>query len=50
MPDNPKPGTAEPEIKDDALESVAGGIIDGGCIPDGPWTPTPTIPPEPDFL
>jgi hypothetical protein len=50
MADDPRPETAEPELKDDELDPVAGGVIDGGCIPDWPWKPTPTFPPEPDLL
>ncbi|HET7230808.1 MAG TPA: hypothetical protein VFJ16_12440 [Longimicrobium sp.] len=38
------------ELTDENLENVAGGIIDGGCIPPCFPEPTPTFPVPIDIL
>lgn len=47
-PQDPQPQDATP-LADDALESVSGGVIDGGCIPTFPWDPTGPIKPGPFY-
>jgi hypothetical protein len=57
MSENTKPGPEqepqqnekdEQELKDDQLDSVAGGVIEGGCIP--PYWPPWKVPEPPCTL
>ena len=45
QPEEPvAPTPSDAEASDESLESVSGGIIDGGCIPKIPGLPGPTFP------